>query len=112
MKINYMKRLFLLAMAFAVIPAVMPAQCSFSTGTGADGAYLATSNTTLAGGTYNFSSFTINPGVLVTVTGTQPLVVYCTGNVSISGTLNLSGGNGTNGITFSSAGIQGSAVAG
>jgi hypothetical protein len=112
MKKNYMKRLFLLAAAFAAIPVLSPAQCSVNMGTGSDGPYLASSNTTLAGGTYNFSSFTINAGDTVTVTGSQPLVIYCTGNVLINGVLNLSGGNGTDGITFSSGGIAGTAVAG
>lgn len=66
-------------------------------GTGADGAYIATTNTTLAGGTYNYTSFTINPGVTVTVTGTQALVVKSQGTVDIDGNLVLDGGDGQSG---------------
>ena len=40
-----------------------------------DGAYHATANTTLAGGTYNFTSFTIDTGVTVNITGTNPLII-------------------------------------
>ena len=87
------------------------AQC-IDCGTGVDGAFLAASNSTLAGGTYNYSSFTINPGVTVSVTGNSPLIIFCTGNVSIQGTLTASGGNGGNGITFSTYGIGGVGVAG
>lgn len=88
------------------------AQTCFVTGTGVDGAYTASSNTTLAGGTYNYTSFTINPGVTVNVTGTAPLIIYCTGAVTIDGTLSAQGGNGTDGITFSSGGTGGVGVAG
>ncbi len=87
-------------------------QGCFSTGDGSDGAYLATVNTTLAGATYNFTSFTINPGVTVSITGNSALIVYCTGTVLIDGTLTASGGNGTNGITYSNGGIGGVGVAG
>jgi hypothetical protein len=81
-------------------------------GTGSNGAFTASANTTIAGGTYNYSTFTINSGVTVTVTGSQPLVIRCTGAVVINGTLDASGGNGTNGITFSAAGTGGIGVAG
>ena len=92
--------------------AKLNSQCTLNCGTGANGAYLASSNTTLAGGTYNYTSFTINSGVTVTVTGSQPLVIYCTGNVVINGILNGNGGNGGNGVTFSTFGIGGVGVAG
>jgi hypothetical protein len=91
--------------------AISQAPC-FNCGTGSSGAYLATSNTTLAGGTYDYSSFTINAGVTVTVTGTQPLTIRCTGNVIINGSLVANGGNGNNGITFSTFGTGGIGVAG
>lgn len=81
-------------------------------GTGSNGAFTASANTTIAGGTYNYSSFTIVSGVTVTVTGTQPLIIRCTGAVVINGTLDASGGNGTNGITFTAAGTGGIGVAG
>ncbi len=81
-------------------------------GTGVDGAYSATSNTTLAGGTYNFTNFNIDAGVTVTVTGTQPLYIKATGAVTINGTLLAKGSDGTNGVTFSSAGLGGNGIAG
>jgi len=104
------KLLFLIgSLITAAIPAA--AQC-FTAGTGLDGAYSATTNTTLAGGTYNYTTFNINAGVTVTVTGTQPLIIYCTGAATINGVLTANGGNGTDGVTFSSAGIGGVGVAG
>ena len=104
-----MKNQLLLAMVLS--SGTIFAQC-FSTGTGADGGYVASSNTTLAGGTYNYSSFTIDPGVTVSVTGTAPLVINCTGAVTINGTLSASGGNGADGVTYTSGGIGGIGVAG
>jgi hypothetical protein len=104
-----MKKLFYFLSLFLTFNA--SSQC-FSVGTGADGAYLATVNTTLAGGTYNFTSFTINPGVVVSVTGNSSLVIYCSGTATINGVLNASGGNGSDGITYTSAGIGGIGVAG
>ena len=107
-----MKKLLLLVFAAAFFPTFMQAQCSFACGTGNDGAYVASSNTTLAGGTYNYSSFTIDSGVTVAVTGTQPLVIMSTGNVLINGTLDVSGINGVDGVTYVSGGAGGSGTAG
>ncbi len=112
MRKNYMKRILILALPAALLSTLVQAQCTVACGTGSNGAYTASSNTTLAGGTYNYTSFTIDAGVTVDVTGTQPLVIYCTGNVLINGTLNASGVNGSNGVTFSSAGSGGAGVAG
>jgi hypothetical protein len=100
---------FLAVLLFA--EAGLRAQC-IDCGTGADGIFLASNNTNLAGGTYNYSSFTINAGVTVSVTGNSPLIIYCTGAVNIQGTLSASGGNGANGITFSTYGVGGVGVAG
>jgi hypothetical protein len=112
MKQSYVKKLLLLVLPAAFLSTLMPAQCAPGCGTGADGVYTASANTTLAGGTYNYSSFTIDAGVTVNVTGSQPLVINCTGNVTINGTLMLSGLNGTNGITYISGGTGGAGVAG
>lgn len=60
-------------------------------GTGADGAYNASGSVSLAAGTYNFTTFTIQPGATVNVTGNQPLVIKCQGAVTLSGQLNLNG---------------------
>jgi len=96
----------------ALLPFFGLAQPCFNPGSGIDGVYLASVDTTIVGGTYNFTSFTINSGVTVTVTGTAPLYVYCTGIATINGILSASGANGTNGITFTSGGIGGIGVAG
>jgi len=107
-----MKRLYTLV-AFCILSIVLSySQTCLDSGTGVDGAYHATNDTTLAGGTYNFTTFTIDGGVTVTVTGMQPLIVLCTGAVNISGTLSAAGANGTDGITYSSGGIGGIGVAG
>ena len=87
------------------------AQC-IDCGTGTDGVFTAANNVTLAGGTYNYTSFTINAGVTVTVTGNSQLVIYSTGGVNILGTLNANGGTGGNGVTFSTFGLGGVGVAG
>lgn len=87
------------------------AQCGPS-GNGSDGPYNATSNTTLTGGTYNYTTFNIDPGVVVTVTGTQPLVINCTGNATISGSLIANGQDGAPGVTYTSGGSGGAGVAG
>ncbi|MES2556582.1 MAG: T9SS type A sorting domain-containing protein [Bacteroidota bacterium] len=105
-----MKKLILLALGLT--SGTLFAQSCFSSGDGTDGGYIASSNTTLAGGTYNFSSFTINPGVTVSVTGAAPLVIYCTGAVTIDGVLAANGGNGANGVTYTNGGIGGIGVAG
>ena len=63
-------------------------------GTGADGTYKPLSNTSLAGGEYDYVSFEIPSGVTVTVTGTAPLVIRSQKDVVISGTLLLSGKDG------------------
>ncbi|HRU62249.1 MAG TPA: hypothetical protein P5565_12335, partial [Bacteroidia bacterium] len=67
------------------------AQTCYSGGTGADGPYQATSNGTLAGGEYNFTTFTIDAGVTITVTGDDPLIIQSTGAVTITGALDAIG---------------------
>jgi len=106
-----MKKILLLVLSLFSINTFLTAQC-FTGGTGSDGGYLASVNTTLPGATYNFTSFTIDPGVTVTVTGSQPLVIYCTGSATINGILDASGGNGSDGVTYTSGGPGGIAVAG
>ncbi len=81
-------------------------------GDGSDGPFTASSNTTLPGGTHNFTTFTIASGVTVTVTGTTALTVKVQGAVSIAGTLSAAGPNGGNGVTFSTYGKGGVAVGG
>ncbi|MBM4342775.1 MAG: proprotein convertase P-domain-containing protein [Deltaproteobacteria bacterium] len=62
-------------------------------GTGKDGDYNATGNANLAGGTYEFKSFTIKEGVTVTVTGSTPLQIKVQGTAVVDGTLHLGGGD-------------------
>lgn len=96
-----------------LLPVLAMAQnCTIDGGSGVDGAFVASSDMNLPGGTYNFTSFTINPGVTVSVTGTSPLMVYSTGAVQIDGTLKADGGNGANGVTFTNGGVGGIGVAG
>lgn len=73
-------------------------------GNGSNGAYTATTNTTLPSGTYNYTSFTINSGVTVTVTGSQPLIIKSQGTVDIDGALVLNGGDGQSGRRMSGSG--------
>lgn len=84
----------------------------WSIGDGSDGAFHATADMALVGGTYNYTSFTIDAGVTVNVTGTSALVVKCTDTVSIAGVLEANGANGTDGVTFASAGVGAVGVAG
>ncbi len=107
-----MRRFYTTVFLLLVFSACAIAQPCFNSGTGLDGSYSAAVNTTIAGGTYNFSSFNIDAGVTVTVTGTQPLIIYCTGVVTINGTLSANGGNGADGITYVSGGTGGIGVAG
>jgi len=105
-----MKKLLLFsATLFCAVSAAI-AQCGG--GTGVDGAYSATSSTTLTGGTYNYTTFNIDPGVTVTVTGSQPLIIYCTGAATINGSLLAVGQNGADGVTYVNGGVGGLGVAG
>ncbi len=99
---------------------ILAATCAFTSaiaqcgnfGTGVDGAYSPVSTTTLASGTYNYSSINIPAGVTVTVTGSAPLVIYCTGTATIDGALLVNGSNGGDAVTFSTFGVGGMGVAG
>jgi subtilisin-like proprotein convertase family protein len=62
-------------------------------GSGKDGDFNATGDTTLTGGTYEFKTFTIKAGVTVKVAGGNPLMIKVQGAAQIDGTLDLRGGN-------------------
>lgn len=100
--------ILLIAVSF---PALNFAQC-WDGGSGADGAFHATVDTSVVGATYNFTSVTIDAGVTVSITGNNPLEIYCQGATIIDGTLTVSGGNGSDGVTYTSGGIGGIGVAG
>src|SRR5689334_14067444 len=109
-----MKRLITLnamILFLIIVSQNLVAQC-LNCGDGSNGPYSAANDTTLAGGTYNFTTFYIAAGKTVYVTGTAPLVIQCTGPVDIEGTLRASGGNGSDGVTFSTFGVGGVGVAG
>jgi hypothetical protein len=75
---------------------------------GSDGEFLADQNVELPGGEYDFTSFTIEEGVTVTVTGSEPLIIRTEDGATINGVLTADGTNGANGI----GGVGGVAVAG
>ena len=70
--------------------------CTRFPSTGAEGAFAPSTNTVLAPGVHNFTTITIPAGVTVTATagGAGVLDLRATGNVTIAGTINLSGGTG------------------
>ncbi len=74
---------------------------TFSSGsTGADGAFAPTATTTLAlppDGVFNFTTVTIPAGVTVSFTpnsANTPVTILATGDVTVAGTLSVSGANG------------------
>lgn len=107
-----MKNLYTLLGAFTLSLSAFSQSNCFSLGTGIDGAFHATADTSIASQEYNFTTFTIDPGVTVSVTGNVPLEVHCTGAATIHGTLTVAGANGADGVTFSNAGLGGIGVAG
>jgi hypothetical protein len=79
-----------------------PALAYDSGSTGADGAFSPTVNTELQipeSGVFNFTTVNIPTGVTVTFrknTSNTPVVMLASGNVTVAGTVNVSGGNATN----------------
>jgi len=63
-------------------------------GAGLNGSYTASSSASLAGGTYEYTTFTIGASATLTVTGGSTLTVYVLGDVDISGDIDLSGEDG------------------
>lgn len=98
--------------ALLVVSGAGPALAQYACGNGSQGAMHVTANMSLPGGTYNYTSFSVDTGVTVTVTGTQPLIINATSAVAISGTIAARGGAGTDGVTYSQAGQGGTGVAG
>jgi hypothetical protein len=69
-----------------------------SAGTGAEGAYsCASGNCTIASGTHNYTTFSVLPGATVKFSGTNPVIINATGDVTVNGTINLNGVNGSGG---------------
>lgn len=90
----------LLALTLLLAPGLAAAQTFTSGSTGADGPFNPTSNTTLAlppNGVFNFTTINIPSGVTVTFTknaANTPVILLAQGTVTISGTMNVSAGNG------------------
>ena len=87
-----------LTVALVVLAGTPAAAQTFSSGsTGADGPFNPSSNTTLAlppSGVFNFTTINIPAGVTVTFTknaANTPVILLATGNVTIGGTINVSG---------------------
>ena len=107
-----MKKQFQLAyLALLFLPLLSSGQI-LDIGNGSDGPFQATVNTVLASGTYNFTSFTIDPGVTVSITGSSTLWIKCQGAVLIQGTLSVNGGNGVRSFNGQPGGAGGIGVAG
>ncbi|MBK9453674.1 MAG: T9SS type A sorting domain-containing protein [Bacteroidetes bacterium] len=111
MQKTILHKLLVLTLPLIFLGNISRAQC-IDCGTGLDGAFSATSNTTIAGGQHNFTTFSISPGVVVRVTGSQPLEIKATGAVVIEGTLDVSGLAGADGVTYTAGGAGALGVAG
>ena len=106
-----------LCVAYTVTAEPAAAQTFSSGSTGADGAFNPSTNTTVtlpANGVLNFTTVTIPSGVTVRFArnaANTPVTLLATGNVTITGTLDLGGANGGNAVggTFlgSNAGVAG-----
>lgn len=73
--------------------------------TEADGAFAPTADIVLAPGVHNFTTITIPAGVTVTTSGDGTLDLRASGDVTIAGTIDISGGNGGNGVASSSCNL-------
>jgi hypothetical protein len=63
-------------------------------GAGYHGVYLASGDTSLAGGEWEFTSFDVSSGATVSVTGSDALEIYVLGAAQVDGTLDLSAQDG------------------
>ncbi len=88
------------------------AQHCIDCGQAINGNFYASRDTVITSGSYEFDSFIIEEGVSVSVSGSQPLQIKCKSNAEIYGVLNLSGGNGGEGLANLAGGPGGTAVAG
>lgn len=76
--------------------------CDFGTGTAQNNpapfnanAFSSTGNLTISSGVYDFSSFTLNAGHTLTISGSQPVVIRVTGTANIQGKILAAGTAGT-----------------
>ena len=82
----------------------------YERGDGSDGDYVPTASTTLAGGTYNFSSVNIPAGVTITLTGC--VIFKCLGAFVCAGIITANGGNGAANNTGRTGGTSGGNIGG
>jgi hypothetical protein len=71
-----------------------------------------TGNVTMASGIYNFRNFTVDPTAVITLSGTAPIIIRCTGTCTINGTIRGVGGAGGNNTGNATAGAGGAAGGG
>jgi PKD repeat protein len=79
--------------------------CAFGTGNASSNpapfnvnSFSSTGNITMNSGVYNFENFTLNIGHTLTIAGSTPVVIKCTGMATINGIVRAVGGNGSNAI--------------
>ena len=97
------QRMLLLLLTLLLFGAAHPtqAQTFISGSTGADGAFAPTGNLTVqvpAGGVFNYTTVSIPANVTITYTKNArntPITMLASGNVTINGAINISGGNGS-----------------
>ena len=98
MHANKKQFLAILLLLLILLPSVVLA--AFVSGsTGADGAFAPTADTVLMlpdSGLFNFTTVTIPVGVTVTFPKNTPVTILATGDVTISGTINLNGADASN----------------
>lgn len=88
------------------------AQHCIDCGQGASGYFLASKDTQIQAGNYDFDSLLILEGVKVSIAGNQPMIIRCKGQAIIEGTLVLNGENGANGQSYLTVAAGGAGVAG
>jgi hypothetical protein len=76
--------------------------CDFGSGSGAGNpapfntnSFSSSGNLTISSGVYDFTNFTLNAGHTLTITGSQPVVIRCTGTANIQGRILAVGTAGT-----------------
>ena len=72
--------------------------------TGAEGAFAPSANVTLAPGVHNFTTINVPAGVTVTTSGSGVLDLRASGDVTVAGTLDVSGGTGGTGVRATGGG--------
>lgn len=81
-------------------------------GSGSMGAFRATNDTVIAGGEYHFTTFRIDQGVKVRVSGTKALLIRCKETAIINGILDASGGDAAHAVPGLTTCVAGLGVAG